>query len=101
MDSFDFSAILRCDTVDKPIRKSAILQTGRNQLAFRHNDWKIVSTEQTTWQGMRAEVAVDALEPYNLANDPFEENNLASEKPKKVAALKKRLLKQIAAGTSK
>lgn len=100
-DSFDLSPVMFGEQVDGSIRNSAILQTGRNQLAFRYGDWKIVSTEETEWMGSKANIRLETLELYNLANDPLEENNLASQESERVAELHRLLLGQIAAGHSR
>ncbi len=49
-----------------------------NNRAIRQGDWKIVSCTGGAW------------ELYNLKSDPFEENNLSSEYPERVAAMSKR-----------
>ncbi|HAV13980.1 MAG TPA: hypothetical protein DCX06_10905 [Opitutae bacterium] len=71
-----------------------ILQTGRNQLAFRLGDWKLVSTEKTTWYGKLAMIDSESLQLYHLNEDPEEEVDLSDQCPERVNAL----LNQITAG---
>ncbi|HKL20415.1 MAG TPA: hypothetical protein VJ904_01340, partial [Tichowtungia sp.] len=82
-------------------RTTAILQTGRNELAFRDGDWKIISTEKTQWDGSEAHISRDALELYNLAVDPYETKNLASRYPERTASMRTHLLELIKAGRSR
>ena len=98
-DSYDLSPTLLGYQM-APIKRSLILQTGRNHLAFRQGDWKLVSTEPTRWQGDEADLALSAFELYNLADDPFETTDLASDHPDKTATLRDDLLRLIREGRS-
>lgn len=96
-DSYDLSGTLLGYQM-APVKRSIILQNGRNELAFRQGDWKIVSTEPTDWQGDVAHLPIEAIELYHLAEDPAETTNLASEQPEKAAALHGELLQIIREG---
>jgi arylsulfatase A-like enzyme len=100
-DSFDLSPVMLGEDVKGPIRTTAILQTGKNFLAFREGDWKIVSTMETQWNGNEAHIAAENLELYNLADDPAEKNNLAGKLPGRVEAMRTRLLELIKNGRSR
>ena len=86
-DSYDLSPTLLGYKMAL-IKRAIILQTGRNHLAFRHGDWKLVSTEPTRWEGDEADIPLDALELYNLAKDPFETTDLATDHPDKTATIR-------------
>jgi len=101
VDSFDLSPVLLGKKTDGPVRTTVIMQTGKNQLAFRDGDWKIVSTEPTQWNGSEAYISADALELYNLGDDPFETEDLAGRYPERSAAMRRRLLSLIKAGRSR
>ena len=58
-------------------------------LAFRDGEWKLIVHAATNTEDER-------LELYNLANDPNEENNLATDFPEKVAELRAKLLAEAA-----
>lgn len=49
--------------------------------AVRQGDWKLI------WRSL----IPTSVDLYNLASDPYEQNNLASEYPEKVAAMKDRI----------
>jgi arylsulfatase A-like enzyme len=100
-DSFDLSPVLLGHDFDGPIRTSVILQTGKNELAFRDGDWKIISTEPTQWNGSEAHIPLSALELYNLAEYPSEATNLADRYPERTDELRKQLLNLIKQGRSR
>jgi len=64
----------------------------------RHGDWKLVSTVPTEWQGDEAQLPLETMELYYLAEDPYETTTLASEHPEKTAALLQELLRLIREG---
>ncbi|MGF1530497.1 MAG: arylsulfatase [Puniceicoccaceae bacterium] len=98
-DSYDLSHTLFGYQL-APVKRSIILQTGSNQLAFREGDWKLVSTVPTEWLGNVAHLPLEAMELYHLTEDPSETTNLATEHPEKAAALHAELLRLIREGRS-
>ena len=56
------------------------------QLAVRRGDWKLVHTGATPEEG--------SAELFNIADDPLEKSDLASEKPDIVSALREELQRQ-------
>ncbi len=63
-------------------------RTMNNNYAVRKGDWKYVhSTEGARLPGPKQKAAVDML--FNLAEDVEEQNNLAAERPEKLAELKR------------
>lgn len=93
-DSYDLSHTLLGYQL-APVKRSIILQTGGNELAFRQGDWKLVSTVPTEWLGDVAHLPLEAMELYHLTEDPGETTNLAAEHPEKTAALHAELLRLI------
>ena len=91
-DSFDLSPVLLGGDAGDLTRRTAILQTGRGLLAFRDGDWKLRFTERPAWTDGKATFPEAAYELYNLAEDPFEQNDRAREIPERVAAMKSRLM---------
>ncbi|MDD5772430.1 MAG: sulfatase-like hydrolase/transferase [bacterium] len=71
-----------------------------NDIAIRTNDWKLILRkdksllERVSWWSFisRKKIAIDEIELYDLKNDPFEQKNIASEKPDITAKLKEKLL---------
>ena len=100
-DSFDLSPDMRGEEVEAPIRTSVILQTGRNQLAYRSGDWKIVSTKKTVWEGDEARLPLTAFELYQLSEDPNETTDLADTHRRELRQLRRELLDQIKAGRTR
>lgn len=96
-DSYDLSQTLLGYKM-APVKRSIILQNGRNELAFRQGNWKIVSTRPTEWLGDIAHLSSDAIELYHLAEDPGETTDLAAEMPEKAATLLSELLGSIRQG---
>jgi arylsulfatase A-like enzyme len=96
-DSYDLSHTLLGYKM-APVKRSIILQNGRNELAFRHGDWKLVSTVPTEWLGDVAHLPLEAMELYHLAKDPYETTNLAAQQPEKAAHLHETLLRLIREG---
>ena len=100
-DSFDFSPILLGKDVGDPTPRTAILQTGRGLLAFRDGDWKLRFTETPEWTGQKVKFTGAPYELYNLADDPFEENDLAEKMPGLVAEMESRLMGLIEKGRTR
>ena len=103
-DSLDLSAVLLGETTNN-VRDNTVLHGIGGALALRQGDWKYIpATAKDTAGGMGSGAdAADARfaaanipEPllFNLAADPGETNNLAAQRPEKVAELSV-LLKKI------
>lgn len=63
------------------------LGTGSRSQALLHGDWKLVITRGTP----------ERVELFNLATDPYEQDNVAEREPERLAALRERL-QEVAAG---
>ena len=97
-DSFDLSPVLRGEEVKNRIRTTAILQTGHGLLSFRDGDWKLRFTKRPEWTGPNVKFADAPYELYNLADDPFEKNDLAVKMSDKVSKMEDRLMVLIERG---
>ena len=100
-DSFDFSPVLLGKSVDGPIRRTTILQTGRGLLAFRHDHWKLRLTENPVWQGEEVELPRTSYELYNLEDDPGEMHDLSETYPERAMEMRKLLLDLLKKGRSR
>lgn len=63
---------------------------GFNVLALRDGNWKLIVNKSKP-QKIEGK-ATDAIELYDLANDPYEKSNLASSRPAKVVELQAKLV---------
>ena len=91
-DSFDLSPVMLGKDVPNPIRTTAILQTGHGLLSFREGDWKLCFSERPEWTGEKVQFKEAPYELYNLANDPFEQKDLAEKMPDRVAEMESDLM---------
>ena len=77
--------------LDYQVRDTLILNAKGRAAAFRHRNWKLITTKGpggfTHWDGKPSE-DLPAGQLYNLAKDPSEKNNLWNEMPGKVKALR-------------
>lgn len=92
-DSLDQSPNLLGKPVTRPVREDVIMQSGSGALSFRSGDWKLILPNRPKWDSNNVPQYNDGAkaELYDLENDPYEEKDLASEKPAKVEALRKLL----------
>ncbi len=100
-DSFDLSPVMLGKSVDGPIRKTTILQTGRGLLAFRQGDWKLRFKKAPKWTGKKATFPDTSCELYNLADDPYEKTDLAESQPERVAEMQELLFDIIERGRTR
>jgi arylsulfatase A-like enzyme len=100
-DSFDLSSVLLGKDVGDPEPRTAILQTGRGLLAFRDGKWKLRFTETPEWTDQKVKFPEAPFELYNLADDPFEQSDLAEKMPERVAGMKSRLMDLIERGSTR
>lgn len=82
----------------KSPHEEILLNATPNNGAIRMGDWKLVlaggasdEAESATPKGKKKRTAGDGVELFNLADDPSESKNLASEHPEKVRELRARL----------
>ena len=92
VDSYDLSGVMLGEAAGRPVRTTAVLQTGSGVLAFRQGDWKLRFTKPPTWSGGSATLPEGACELYHLAADPDESEDLADEQPQRVAEMRAHLL---------
>ena len=89
------------EDVGDPNPRTAILQTGHGLLAFRNGDWKLRFTERPEWTGEDVKFLEAPYELYNLADDPFEVNDLAEKMPERVTKMESHLMVLIEKGRSR
>lgn len=114
-DSFSFLDELVDDHKVAQRRDLAVYHSCNNKMAIRHGDWVYVdgptgdnekgkgetrSMQEPQWfRDMRGvEPHDESCELFNLADDPQELRNLASEMPDKAAEMKQRLTRAMEAG---
>jgi arylsulfatase A-like enzyme len=94
-DSRSFLPILKGD-LGYQVRDTMILNAKRSAVAFRHRNWKLITTKGpggfTHWDGKPSDEPAGQL--YDLAKDPSEQNNLWREMPSKVKAMRALLAKE-------
>ncbi len=100
-DSFDISPVLLGKDAGEPTPRTAILQTGHGLLSFRDGDWKLCFTERPEWTGQSVKFQEAPYELYNLADDPFEEDNLAATMPERVSDMESSLMGLIEKGSTR
>lgn len=100
-DSFDMSSVFLGEDSGEHADRTVILQTGHGQLSFRNGDWKLRFTERPVWTGPDVTFPDAPHELYNLADDPFEQNDLASANPDRVAAMERHLMELIKKGRTR
>lgn len=79
---------------------------GRGRFGYRSGNWKLTHhSDRKSWntnvEAKLASTKVPVFQLYNLASDPAEKTNLASQKPKILARLKAELAKAIADGRTR
>ncbi len=92
-DSINQSSALLEVTPKNPPRDTLVLHGGGGGLAIRQGDWKLIPSGGTAGYAAAKQTGKAARGPelYNLANDPSETKNLASEEPDRVAKMTDRL----------
>ncbi|MDF1812950.1 MAG: arylsulfatase, partial [Verrucomicrobiales bacterium] len=88
-----------------PLREALVSQSIGGQFAIRQGDWKLLLCPGSGGWSEPRPGRVDlskypAIQLYNLAKDPGEENNLQGSNPEKVKELKTLLAKYIEDGRS-
>ena len=88
-DSRSFLPVMKGD-LNYQIRDTLILNAKGRAAAFRHRNWKLITTKGpggfTHWDHKQKNLPDGQL--YNLAKDPSEKDNLWNEMPGKVKAMR-------------
>ena len=101
VDSVSILPILQGD--DRPVRQHAIQQSADGYFAIRDGQWKLeLCAGSGGWSEPREPLAAKRKLPpdqlYDLAHDPGEQQNVASDHPEVVARLTRKLEESIANG---
>jgi len=105
LDGSDLTPILTTGNRDAFARHQPLfwhLQKSRPIVAMREGDWSLVADPdyelstnnmfQEAWIPMIKEGGYTNFQLFDLANDPNQENDVATEHPERLAAMKRRLL---------
>ncbi len=91
IDSIDQSTVL-LGKVNSTRREKLLLNAPSGRLAIRVGEWKLLTVWAVKWKEGQIDLDKARVELYHLAEDPYEDNNLASKHPDKVAELKDELV---------
>ena len=95
-DSFSLLSLLKGK--DKPVRENSVSCSMRGVPSIRSGNWKLILDPGSG--GWSKGDGDEALQLYNLAEDPGETKNLAGVQPERVAVMKMLLEKIISEGRS-
>jgi arylsulfatase A-like enzyme len=105
-DSFNVLPLLLGDKLARPIRNSLVSHSSKGVFAIRQGSWKLIPETKGSggWVDPRDSGPFSAEGPgqlYNLAEDPYEMNNLWNQQPEIVERLAKLLKKYKEQGYSR
>lgn len=90
-DSYDITPALFNKNLKKPIREALVYHSENGTFAIRQGEWKLILDNETSggWMSPSGEPPRTGMpgQLYNLALDPYEENNLWDKHPDIVARL--------------
>ena len=90
-DSYDISPALLGKKLKKPIREALVYHSENGTFAIQQGEWKLILDNETSggWMPPSGEPPKPGTpgQLYNLARDPYEENNLWDKHPEIVARL--------------
>lgn len=103
-DSYSFLPIISQRKYRQPLREATVHHSIDGRFAIRRGDWKlIVWPGSGGWSFPRTQEDLRDLpdmQLFNLAEDPFERENVVQERPEKVKELRSLLIKYIKNGRS-
>jgi arylsulfatase len=76
---------------NEPEKPRTLVFEHEDNVAIREGNWKLVAQKALTRDGLQGDAQ---WELYNLADDPFEQHNVAAEKPELVARLSRKFLEE-------
>ena len=96
-DSFSLIPLLKGSS--EPVREHAVSTSGSGTPGVRHGQWKYIPIRGSEGWGKGGDQS-QPIQLYNLANDIGETNNLAAQKPERVAQMQALLEELITNGRS-
>jgi arylsulfatase A-like enzyme len=88
-DSYSFLPVLTGRKYKKPLREATIHHSLHGDFSIRKGTWKYIDAKgHGGFAEIKELVPTDAVQLYNLKNDPAETNNIAGKFPEKVNDLK-------------
>lgn len=103
-DSYDLTSLLYADKEAEPIREATVHHSINGSFAIRKGNWKLLmAPDSGGWSEPRprkGNVDSQAVQLYNLENDPSEEQNVCAAHPEVVNELRTLLVKYIKEGRS-
>lgn len=89
--AIDSVSLLPTLTDDVPVRESLVHHSYHGTFAIRVGDWKYIDGGGGGGWDKPSDSDEEAIQLYNLRNDPSEQHNLASSEPERVAQMHQRL----------
>jgi arylsulfatase A-like enzyme len=90
-DSYSILPALLGKKLDKPIREAIVHHSGAGVFAIRQGEWKLILESKGAGYHDGPPEPSSPGQLYNLANDPYEKNDLWAKRPEIVRRLKKLL----------
>jgi arylsulfatase A len=100
-DSYNILPALLGKKLDKPIREAIVHHSGAGVFAIRQGEWKLILESKGAGYHDGPPKRGSPGQLYNLADDPYEKNDLWEKHPKKVKRLTKLLDKYKKQGCSR
>ncbi|MHC5061349.1 MAG: sulfatase family protein [Planctomycetota bacterium] len=100
-DSYDMLPALLDENLDAPVRKTIVHHSGTGVFAIRKGSWKLIVESKGSGYHDGPPRSGSPGQLYNLADDPYEKNDLLEERPRIVKRLTNLLKKYKKQGHSR